>query len=78
MFWRTYRSSLIQQYRAASGEADLLPAGYADAVLHLIRVVESHINETEPDAPVAPYNPAAPSVRERRHHLAFARTGQRV
>lgn len=77
-FWRTYRSSLIQQYRAAVDSADHLPVGYADALLHQIRVVESHINETSPDAQVASFDPSLPPARMRRHRQALAAGGQRV
>lgn len=77
-FWRTCRSSMIQQYRAAVASADQLPDGYADALLHQIRVVERYINKVSPDAQVAPFNPALPPARVRRHRQAFAAGGQRV
>lgn len=65
-FWRTYRDSLIQQYRAAGSATDILPAGFDDAVLGLIRCVERHINEGAPDGPAVEFNPGLPPARVRR------------
>lgn len=64
-FWMTYRDALIQQYRAAVG-ADGLPSGFADTVLRLVRVIETHINEIWPNAPVRAFNPTIPSAKQRR------------
>lgn len=57
-WWVGYRAALIAQYRAAATSGHM-PAGFADALLQLIRCIESH-------AEIPPYDPAGPTAKQRR------------